>query len=195
MHCASRPARFWSAPPALEPLPRRARIVVRIRVRAMLSQCIVQSPCRRARRRLLWRGRCLSLSLSLDYSRSRSRSRSRRRTRGQGRMRSTLRPSTHRPSSVASSITLPSCSSTTGSKLQAELGCCRLHRAPPVGPGQLDTGIGHSVTASQPAPSKPLIQTSFGPPGSRNSRRYRLSWLRPRCNRRQSSCYSRPARL
>ena len=117
-------------------------------------QCTVQSPCRRARRRLLRRGRCLSLSLSLGYSRSRSRSRSRRRTRGQGRMRSTLRPSTHRPSSVASSITLPSCSSTTGSKIQAELGCCRLHRAPPVGPGQLDTGIGHSVTASQPAALK-----------------------------------------
>ena len=100
------------------------------------------------------RCRCLSLSLSLGYSRSRSRSRSRRRTRGQGRMRSTLRPSTHRPSSVASSITLPSCSSTAGSKVQAELGCCRLHRAPPVGPGQLDTGIGHSVTASQPAALK-----------------------------------------
>ena len=120
----------------------------------MLYQCTVQSPCRRARRRLLRRCRCLSLSLSLGYSRSRSRSRSRRRTRGQGRMHSTLRPSTHRPSSVASSITLPSCSSTAGSKIQAELGCCRLHRAPPVGPGQLDTGIGHSVTASQPAALK-----------------------------------------
>jgi hypothetical protein len=56
-------------------------------------------------------------------------------------------------------------------------------------------GIERPVTASQPAPSKPLIQISFGPPGSRSSRRYKLNWLRLRCNRRQSSCYSRPARL
>ena len=95
----------------------------------------MQAPCgsRRARRRLLRHSRCLSLSLS--RSRSCSRSRSHRQMRRQGRLRSTRRPRRHRPSIIASSITLPSCSSTAGSKVhlgsaRAQL-LLRLRRALP----------------------------------------------------------------
>ena len=55
----------------------------------------------------------------------RCRSRSRRQMRRQGRLRSTLRPNRHRKSTGASSITLPSYSSTAGSIYNVHLGIAR----------------------------------------------------------------------
>ena len=51
----------------------------------------------------------------------------------------------------------------------------------------------HGVQAT--ADLKVADPTLFGPPGSRSSSCYRLSWLRPRCRRRRSNGCSRPARL
>ena len=91
----------------------------------------MQAPCcgsRRARRRLLLRSLILSLSLSLSRNHSHSRSQSRYQMRRQGWLHSTLRPSRHRPSIIASSIILPSYSSMAGSKVHLGSARARLLR-------------------------------------------------------------------
>ena len=59
-----------------------------------------------------------------------------------------------------------------------------------VGSGQLGTSRatlpGHPVTAPKPYASKIADQTSFGPPGSRSSKRSKRRWLQPRCIKRRS---------
>ena len=71
----------------------------------------------------------------------------------------------------------------------------RLHT--PVGSGQFHNGEGYrasTVTASKLAALKVADPTSFGPPGSRSSRRCRISWLRPRRSSRRNNGCSRPER-
>ena len=65
----------------------------------------------------------------------RCRSRSRRQMRRQGRLRSTLRPNRHRKSTGASSIILPSYSSTAGSKIQLGMVSQSSAFAPPLAQG------------------------------------------------------------
>eukprot|EP00964_Phaeocystis_antarctica_P084254 scaffold53036_cov63-Phaeocystis_antarctica.AAC.4 len=116
--------------------------------------------------------------------------------RRQGRLRSTLRPSRHRQSTIASSITLLSCSSTAGSKgrpCQCQSSAVAPPQGNPVGAGQLGTAMGRDRAIASLQGCRP--HTLFGPPGSRSSSCYRLSWLRPRCSRRRSNGCSRPARL
>ena len=155
------------------------------------NQYIIQSSCcgrRRARRRLLRHGRC--------FSRSLSHSRSRRQTRRQRRWHSTLRHSGHRPSFGASRFTLPSCSSPVWPNVLLlavlEIGCfapaqgCHSRRLWAARYFAGDTPRSPPATTPKPSASKIADQASFGPPGSRSSRRSRRRWLQPRCIKRHS---------
>ena len=77
--------------------------------------------------------------------------------RRQGRLRSTLRPNRHRKSTGASSITLPSYSSTAGSKIQLGMVSQSSAVAPPLAQGISAIGCPLCLQASRPQGYDPTI--------------------------------------